>query len=272
MKSVISLIVLVISVTTGVKAQLISFALKTNNQQLIDQAIDGALVKIVQSYELTDTVSGECFGRNNNGYFSKISYIGVLTEKGLCYPLAAMTPWEDDSDFEIYKNDYIPALSNTEIFVVSTNSTDSLISYRLENKIESGKMAFDTDSIYTGLCIDSQPGEKQGWIVWISEDSETDKPSGIKYLSILKTLDVTKENDSGIIDAPEIDATLLGGIFIVPVQTRVGYLTFRLVGVVLPEKDKWTINYPFLVEVAGGKSLTRIDSKKEDIKMLNGMP
>ncbi len=49
-------------------AQIFNFSLRTNNQQLIDEALAGAFVKINQSYELCDTVKDEHFGRDGKDF------------------------------------------------------------------------------------------------------------------------------------------------------------------------------------------------------------
>lgn len=56
-------------------AQIFNFSLRTNNQQVIDEAMSGAFVRINQSYELCDTVQNEHFGRNEKDYFSIVPFV-----------------------------------------------------------------------------------------------------------------------------------------------------------------------------------------------------
>lgn len=53
-------------------AQIFNFSLRTNNQQLIDEALSRAFVRINQSYELCDTVKDEHFGRDGKDNTSVI--------------------------------------------------------------------------------------------------------------------------------------------------------------------------------------------------------
>lgn len=253
-------------------AQLFNFALKTSNQQLIEQAINGAIVKISQSYELTDTVSGDSFGREDNEYFSKIQFLGVLTEKGLCFPAQAIVPWVVDPDFNEYKDKYRPVISKSEVALVTTISPDSIINQKLVDCRKLGAVALDTDSVYNGLQVDSVPGEKQGWLVWISEEGKTDKPSRLRYSSILKTLEVVKDNDNSSIEAPEVNGKLYGGIFIIPVQTGIGQLIFKMAGIIISDGDKWIINYPFLSEPTIQNDLTPIVAEKSGMNQLKRRP
>ncbi len=80
------LVTVAIVIALPVNAQIFNFSLRTNNQQLIDKALEGAFVRINQSYELCDTVKNEHFGRNEKDYFSIIPFIGVETERGLIFP------------------------------------------------------------------------------------------------------------------------------------------------------------------------------------------
>ena len=49
---------LLIAITLPMAAQIFNFSLRTNNQQLIDEALSGAFIKINQSYELCDCPPG----------------------------------------------------------------------------------------------------------------------------------------------------------------------------------------------------------------------
>lgn len=87
------------AISLPLSAQFFNLSLKTNSQQLIDEALVGAFTKIEQGYELCDTVSDEHFGRNGKDYFSLIPFIGIETERGLLFPNGALEPWTLDKDF-----------------------------------------------------------------------------------------------------------------------------------------------------------------------------
>ena len=102
------ILVLMACVSLQTTAQIFNFSLRTNNQQLIDEALAGAFVRINQSYELCDTIKDEHFGRGGKDYFSIIPFIGVQTEQGLIFPSAALRPWSCDKDFAEYDGQYKP--------------------------------------------------------------------------------------------------------------------------------------------------------------------
>ena len=61
------------------------------------------------------------------------------------------------------------------------------------------------------------------------------------------------------IDKPEISETVYGGVFVTPVQTSIGQLTFTLTGVMVLDEEGWVIDFPFIQKPKESKTLTPIN-------------
>lgn len=162
-------------------AQIFNFSLRTNNQQLIDEALSGAFIRINQSYELCDTIKNEHFGREGKDYFSIVPFIGIETERGLIFPSSTLQPWNSDNDFDEYKNQYKPILTETKLNLL--NNRTELIPRDLKSLISGLELTrhltilSDSTQIHEGLKVDTIPGTKNGWLIWLSSNA---------YLVVLK--------------------------------------------------------------------------------------
>lgn len=187
-KNIILILTTLVSLPTT--AQIFNFSLRTNNQQLIDEALAGAFVRINQSYELCDTVKDEHFGRDGKDYFSIIPFIGIETERGLIFPSATLKPWSYDSDFNEYKNQYKPLVTGSKL-VLLNNSKDLVVRNVKElfagNDISKYLCALnDTTQNNQGLKVDTVPGLKNGWLIWLSSNSNLAESDSVRFTSIKK--------------------------------------------------------------------------------------
>lgn len=244
-------------------AQIFNFSLKTNNQQLIDKALDGAFVKINQSYELCDTVKDEHFGRNEKDYFSIIPFIGVETVNGLVFPSATMMPWSYDNDFDEYKNQYKPLVTGSKLSLL--NSPEKAV--RTLDGIIAGDKLTDRlsllkDSIQSvpGLLVDTVPGVKDGWLIWLTSESNIVESDSVKFNSIKKEIEVPVDGEYLRIDRPDISGIVYGGIYVTPIQTGVGQIAFTLTGVMVLDDEGWVLDFPFITAPKQTKALTPIES------------
>lgn len=244
-------------------AQIFNFSLRTNNQQLIDKALEGAFVKINQSYELCDTIKDEHFGRNEKDYFSIIPFIGVETVKGLVFPSATMTPWTYDNDFDEYKDQYKPLVTGSKISLL--NSQEKAVR-TLEGIIAGDKikdrLSILNDSIQSvpGLLVDTVPGVKDGWLIWLTSESNIVESDSVKFNSIKKEIEVPVDGENLHIDRPDISGTVYGGIYVTPIQTGVGQIAFTLTGVMVLDDEGWVLDFPFITAPKQTKALTPIES------------
>lgn len=255
-------------------AQIFNFSLRTNNQQLIDEALAGAFVRINQSYELCDTIKDEHFGRDGKDYFSIIPFIGIETEHGLVFPSATLAPWSYDNDFEEYQSQYKPLVTKTKISVLNNReeslSRDISLPFLGKNISRHLSVLCDSTQSIKGLNVDSVSGVKNGWLIWISSNSNLAETDSVRFTSIKKDIEVPIDGGFFHIDKPEISETVYGGIYVTPVQSSIGQLTFTLTGVMVLDEDGWVLEFPFIKESKENKTLTPINGIP-DRKKLNSL-
>lgn len=261
MKSKYLFLTLLILTALPSNAQIFNFSLRTNNQQLIDEAMAGAFVKINQAYELCDTVQNEHFGRNEKDYFSIVPFIGVETEKGLVFPSAALSPWRYDKDFEEYEGKFKPLVTDTKLSLL--NCPDKAIR-SLSNEL-SGTPAThllstlnDSTQSINGLKVDSVPGLKNGWLIWITSETNLADNDSVRINSIMKEIEVPVDGEFLRIDKPEVAGTVYGGIYVTPMQAGIGQITFTLTGVMVLDDEGWVLDFPFIKEQHETRVLTPI--------------
>lgn len=260
-KSLILILMTIVALPTT--AQILNFSLRTNNQQLIDKALAGAFVRINQSYELCDTVKDEHFGRNGKDYFSIIPFIGIETEQGLIFPSTTLKPWTYDNDFNEYKGKYKPLVTESKINIL--NHRDGYAVRNVELPFTgtslSKYLSIYNDSIQhnQGLKIDTIPGLKNGWLIWLSSNSTLLETDSVRLTSIKKDIEVPTDGSSLHIEKLETNETVFGGIYVTPVQSSIGQLTFTLTGIMVLDEDSWVLDFPFMKSPQEVKILTPIN-------------
>lgn len=242
-------------------AQIFNFSLRTNNQQVIDEAMSGAFVRINQSYELCDTVQNEHFGRNEKDYFSIVPFVGIETENGLVFPSAALTPWTYDNDFDEYDGKYKPLVTKTKLSLLNcTNKSVRSISDNLSGAKITNLLTVLNDSTQTtnGLKVDSIAGVKNGWLIWITSEANLAENDSMRLNSIKKEIEVPIDGEFLRIEKPEVSGTVYGGIYVTPIQIGIGQVAFTLTGVMVLDDEGWVLDFPFIKEPQQTKTLTPI--------------
>ena len=251
----------------SVSAQLFNFAIKTNNQQIIDEALSGAFVKLTQSYELNDTITNEHFGRNGKDYFSQIPFIGIETEEGTLFTKSVFTPWELDIDFSEYEGKYKPQLTQSDFEILNDGKTHTIKTIDFSNVTENANnfiILKDTIQNKKGLKLDSVSGGKNGWFVWLTSDRNLIEVDSVKLLSIKKDIEVPINGEALILSNPDINENIIGGFYLTPAQTEIGQITFILTGIILRNEDGWKLVFPAIHEHNEKKKLTPINSLDEE--------
>ena len=255
------------------QGQLFNMGFRSDNQVIIEEAIEGSFVKVVQSYVLCDTLSNERFGREGNAYFSQIPYIGIETSEGLIFPLNFISPWEDDADFQKYAEKYKPIISDTsfEANDLPYSSRENLPSIlNSENTKIIDEFVCFNDSSYSnvGLQFDTLPGNKNGWLVWITVPQNRDINKNVKLLSLKKDIEISEEASPIIIESPKIEDDIIGGIFIMPIQTKIGQINILISGLLSQKDNEWILSFPFVEKPKKEeKNLTPV-KKREGLNIL----
>ena len=253
-------------------AQFLGFSIKSNNQIFIEQALQQTFVKLKQSYQLQDTIHNEIFGRNEKDYFSIIPFIGVRTQQGLLITLDAVHPWKQDDDFKTYDGQYTPIVFQTRLTYLSSE-LESVLANPVVNEANIQRLTKSPFALYVdtlnhkGLSCDTVAGSKLGWMVWVIDMKTENRPDSIQLISYKKELFIKQATDTISVDIPNENQSVLGGIFVNPVQTNVGQITFLLTGVAVNKHGIWTLHFPFLSQsTKKGTELTIIKSASKQLK------
>lgn len=234
----------------SLKGQALNFAFRSNNQQILEEALRGAFVTLVQSYELCDSITNERFGREGKPYFSRIPFLGIETTKGLIAEKNIITPWLIDGDFKKYEGRYLPILTETSFEAVQSvapirDHIPPLINSDNTNHLKDFICFNDSIVQNFGLEVDSLAGTKNGWIIWVSSSDDI-KTESIKLNPIKKDIEINYEGLPIQIDTPTGEESIIGGIYITPSQSKPGQLNLLITGILSYSNNEWQINFPFL--------------------------
>lgn len=241
------------------------YSFNTSNQQIVQSAVEKGFINVSSSYRLQDLKTQKLYGRNGSDAFGAITSWGIKIEGGFILLDQAVRPWEYDSNFSKYRGKYgtVPyQLSFTEgdskitldsIDAKACNSQNILYSIK-DTLIAKGE----------GFKIDSSNGEKNGWIVWLTEE----KDSSYTRLVFKKKIEY-KPNDSIYeVEQPNTTKKILAGIFVEQCYKSIGSVTFRLCGILVELNGKWVLARVSLnstVPSTHGEELeTTVEQDKED--------
>lgn len=117
----------------------------------------------------------------------------------------------------------------------------------------------DSTQTTNGLKIDSIAGVKNGWLIWITSESNLADNDSVRLNSIKKEIEVPVDGEFLRIEKPDISGTVYGGIYVTPQQTGIGQIAFTLTGVMVLDDEGWVLDFPFIKEQRETKALTPID-------------
>ncbi len=217
------------------------------NQQFIEDAIKDGILIVNQEYQLQDTETKQLYGRNNKEFFGKTYSMLLKVEDGYYGDIKIVKPWLYDSNYMEYrdKNKYTPKISGT--------------SYRNIDNHFFKPSPFDADSylpitedfLYMwpgsdgdiGMQKDTTTGHKEGWLIWVTAEEELHKSdSAHLQLEIYRTdIDIKKESCFYEIKNSNTNRIIIGGFYVFPLFTKIGQVTFSLVGILQQIDNKWNI-------------------------------
>lgn len=254
---------------------------KSSSQELIESAIKNSMFIIRQNYQLKDSVTNEYFGLAGKEEFG-ISYsLGIKLQGGYCVTDQAVRPWEYDENYSRYRTTHIPIINKTEYLGVNADGKYQTLSF-LNQEITpllSEKLYMVKDSTFSGngFFIDSSKGNKEGWVVYIAaEKSIYNVEIGVNpsYFIYRKDINLDDGKKEYRIDNPLTNQKIWGGFYLVPEQTAIGQITFKLVGLLVGHEKEWKIVTPFeslsdvsvLSQDEEKSVLTPVKSKNDDGK------
>jgi len=235
--------------TQLLNAQSFDFSLKSANQQLIENAVQGGIFLMEQHYLLRDTVTGECFGKNNQDSFGKVLSLGVKVKQGYCITNRAVCPWKYDADFKRYQGSiYHPFLSKSTYRELSDSCMAEIAITSMPT--DSVSCVFVADSVLfkgDGFELDDSCGKKRGWLVWITSEKDMDVGDSVcSFSSVIyrKDMELVENQEEYPVEPSDFGQNVWGGIYVLPMQRGIGKLLFKLVGVLTKREDKWMMVLP----------------------------
>ena len=215
--------------------------LRSDNQELIKNAVQGGLYIVESSYQLEDS-TGQRFGMDGKNYFSRVDNIGFVIDNGIVVPDDVLKPWRTDESFNHYANTHKPVLHEVSLRLINDSTSRTISSEKTSNMIALWKGYVGIqDNTITGFSVDTTIGVKDGWMVLLYDHGEKNIRCIRKQISI----DSIGEQR---VTVPSDLRRVMGGIYVVPKVYSAGQIIFMLCGVVLPTKGgkQLTILNPFV--------------------------
>jgi len=221
---------------------------QTLDKGLLIDAVSSAFFLSRQSFQVADKKTGELYGLNNHDEFGTEITLGVKLKDGFLLSDKAVRPWEYNSKFDGYREEYKPVPYLSE-YTEQGDKTDydSLTCSLQESKKPLDVYCFNSNVFNgKGLECDVTEGTRKGWFVWACTDKDADlnKTAKLSFVCCEKELDVKVGSKECV--SPPKDKNILGGIYIVPSITGIGIVKFLLCGVITEKDAKWYVSFPFV--------------------------
>ena len=277
-KSFFTLLVALL-LTANLNAQLLGsldidpkkFSMQSTPDSLLIKAIDGSVVVVRQSYQVKHKKSGKIYGRNGRTDFGHFYSLGVKTDAGLVLTDGALKPWVFDPAFNKVEKDYEPVISLTEVREIEQNNSAKFTQCPLQlsrNQPDGAWIANARDVTSGAMELDSQEGNKVGWIVWISckKDLDDDPEAGFKIVTVSNTVESISSNVFFDVETTNSDDKLLGGLFVSPCYLGGGHVTFKLSGMIVKVDDNWKLRTPF-IGYSVGKASQETENQPDPVQV-----
>jgi hypothetical protein len=215
--------------------------------EMVQDAVKDGILIVRQEYRLQDVATKQFFGRNNREFFGATYSLAFKLNGDYCGGQKITEPWSADKHYKEFENDekYIPVISKTLYRKTDNKSFETL--------------AYDTSSIVTvvpeyiytwqdstgdfGFQVDKTSGIKKGWLVWVTtpQDIQQQDTANVRLESYRTEIEVKKDSVFYEIKEPRTTDFIIGGFYVLPKVTKIGQITFHLVGILQPVDDKWTV-------------------------------
>ena len=238
---------------------------QTNNQQIIEDAVAGGLLIVRQEYQLEDTVSMKRYTWNNRPEFGSTLSFCVLAENGYVISNSGLKPWMHDPKFDKYKDSaYRPVLTDTWYKSAASRDFRKADCVATDDTVHlsDSSLVYVKDTLFgQGFAIDTMPGTKDGWIVWLtSKDEESIGSDSLMLITYRHKLTVLADRDIYEIPAPTSSRYVIGGVYVEPGYTGIGKIEFRLAGIIVKNGEKWQMCKICRTKKAGNESTLSEDT------------
>lgn len=230
----------------SVAAQISQSLLNSPNQQLVESAVKDAFVVLQQDYQLLDTATNTRYGWNHQELFNSIYSVGILMKDGIVVTDRFTAPWRYDARYQSLNNAaYRPIISRTSYRAIGDTA---MVGVQYDehccSPVKDDHLLF-IDSVANGrkgLSVDTANGTKEGWLVWlVASDTTLTRDMAPSIVTYRYKLAVDSTVTDYQLPKPSVSGHILSGIYVVPTNSAIGVLDFRLIGVAYPNDDKWYI-------------------------------
>ena len=255
MKKIIILTFAVLFAATSYGQNLRSILSGYSSNSVVEQAIKGGVFFASHSYQLRDTVSNQKFGRYGEQEFGQVWSLAVKTKGGYIVPDSVISPWEKDSNYSRYKEQYKPVSYKMSYREVGDTVSTDIYSNKIFPEYESigySGMSFVKDSSTfagAGFETDKLPGEKQGWCIWYKSKNVPERLDSLGEVSIIiikQNITVSEDCTIQSVKAPDSAKDLIGGIYVSPTVDTIGKVSFKIVGFIQEYNGEGELFSPFV--------------------------
>lgn len=246
MKKVNILLAVLFSAAGIASAQFTPSMFNSPNQQLVKQAVRDGIVLIRSDYQLLDTVANERYGWNHRDMFNSVYSVGVKAGDGYMVSDRFVRPWSYDGRYlGLTGVAYVPVVSRTVCRMMS-DTVMTEIDYAaseicpLEDSL--AYLVGGTAREVRGFSVDSAAGDKDGWLVWVvAEDSTLSDNSELSLVTYRHSMTLAKDTLRYQLPDPVTTDYVVGGFYVVPQNTAVGVLDFKLAGFAVLKDGHWDL-------------------------------
>lgn len=238
---------------------------RVESSTIINDALAPALSVIRQQYRLER--GGDYYGKSKRPYYGETYTLGIKVSGGTILQRGVIVPWENDDDYQRVNKDN---KYKAEWYKTMQHSLQDSIWQNVELELGTQYVSsFNSDnSLYIhadamsdfGLPTDETPGKKQGYIVWACTSSSV-QDSTMRVSLKQSSYQVDASPDSITIAlAPSEADKVIGGLFVVPVIERAGYIKLFMAGVAAKNNDgHWILH----LLTKRTETLTRVESESK---------
>ena len=235
---------------------------------IIEEAINPALGITRQQYRLER--DGESYGRNNMPYYGENYTLSVKVAGGTLFPKGVVCPWLYDTNYAKVNQSkkYTPVQYATKYRSLSDSiykNMDLELGSRYTQLVDKDSLLYMHLDSYPdfGLAVDNTEGEKRGYMIWVYSTTNLQDSAMVAELK-QSSLNIQASADSTkLMMKPENPNKVLGGVYVVPVVERLGYIQIRIVGMASKDTDSaWYLNL-LTVKSENPQEVNRNKPKKE---------
>jgi hypothetical protein len=224
------------------KDDLINSIFSNKSYEFLLPVFDSSLYIIRQDYTLIDGAGNE-YGRNKDAFFGKKYGLGVVTDSGIYTTTDILVPWEDDKNFNKFKNNdsLKPHLSKIFYKRLNDKTFSPMETGQSKKIVDSSLIIFRAPDSLPYIADAINLKDTTGWIVLAkSREDPGMTDSFLLNLSIIRP--VFSEDSTGKMYIRNLAAkdNFIGGIFYTS-HISLGKILFSASGILKKDGNGWYI-------------------------------